>query len=101
MKMTKDQPLVAKIEGQQLVIRIGIDTLAYSAEHCPRLYDYDKHDGPPYCKVVNKEELAMDVIHELEREQEDGTTPLHLLLDQAIIDAMDGGSAAFAEGNDK
>lgn len=94
----KDQPLIAKIEGQQLVIRIGIDVLAFSAEHCEHLYDDVKHPtGPPYCKVINKEELAIDVIRELEREQEDGTTPLHLLLDQAVIDAMEDGSAAFAE----
>lgn len=39
MPKAKDWPLRLKIENSQLVIRIGIDTLAHSAEHCPLFYD--------------------------------------------------------------
>jgi hypothetical protein len=94
----KDHPLTCQIEGQQLVIRIGIDTLAFCAERCTKLYDYDKHrDSEKYCTVVNNEELANDVATELQREREDGATPLHFLFDNAIVAAMEDGSLAFKE----
>lgn len=96
---SKEQPLTCKIEGQQLVIRIGIDTLAFVAEHCPKFFDYEKHvkTGPPYASVLNPEELASDVCSMLQKEEEDGTTPLHILIDDAIEAARDDGSLAFAE----
>lgn len=95
----RNAPLSACIEGNQLVVRIGIDTLAFSAEHCPRFYDADKPldaDGP-YVRVTNKRELAKDIVRELLREEEDGTNPLHVLLDDAIEAAREDGSLGFEE----
>jgi hypothetical protein len=92
----RDTPLQAGIENDQLVIRIGIDTLHYSAEHCPLLYDGTVENcDPPYCKVLDKRELARDVIMELFREREDGSSPISDLLDEAILAAMEDGSEAF------
>lgn len=94
-----DTPLKVAIEGEELVVRIGLDTLAFSAEHCPRLFDYDKHvnTGPPYCKVVDKAELARDVMRAFLDEEEDGSTPLSDCFDDAIVAAMDDGSLAFQD----
>jgi hypothetical protein len=94
-----DLPLVCRREGEQLVIRIGIGTLAFAAEHCEKFYDYDKHasTGPPYVKVIDKGELCNDTIRELSREREDGATPLCLLLDECTEAARDDGSLAFAD----
>jgi hypothetical protein len=92
-----DLPLVCRIEGEQLVIRIGIDTLAFATEHCEKFYDYDKHDGPPYVKVVDKNALAHDTVHELLREREDGATPLCFLFDDAAEAALEDGSLAFCD----
>jgi len=93
----KDRPLECVVEDDQLIIRIGIDTLAFSAEHCPLFYDDRYRKYPPYVKVTNKEELANDVVGRLLHEQDDGTTSLHELLDNAIMDAYDNGSLGFDE----
>lgn len=95
-----DRPLEVNIEGQELVIRIGINTLQHATEHCERLRDHqnEKHDyGPPYVEVVNATILADDVRGQLLEEQEDGTTPVHILLDDAIEAAFENGSLAFTD----
>jgi hypothetical protein len=90
-----DRPLKVGIENNQLVIRIGIDRLAYSAENCERFYDYNFHEGPPYIKITNNEEFANDVIRQLVKEAEDGSTPLDGLLDDACVDAYEDGSTGI------
>ena len=98
-----DQPLEAAIEGDQLVIRIGLDTLAWAAERCPKFRNEElvlqgkQEDLGPYVIVENKLELARDGVRELEREEEDGSTPLHYLLDEAIEKAYEEGSTGFTE----
>lgn len=95
----KDCPLSVAVEGDELVIRIGIDTLAFSAEHCPLFYNEEKHMGAmgPYVKVEDKVELAKDVIRAMQHEEEDGSTPLSDMFDKAIEDAAEDGSCAFTE----
>lgn len=98
--MKKNTPLSAEIENGELVIRIGIDTLAYAAERCPKFYEYDKHEQlgvEIYCKICDPAELAKDVKRELFREKEDGSSPFSDLLDECIVAARDDGSLAFAD----
>jgi hypothetical protein len=97
-----DLPLVCRREGEQVVIRVGIGTLAFAAEHCERFYVEEQHasGGPPYCKVIDKGELANDVIREFMHEREDGATPISLLLDECLEDARDDGSLAFADDSE-
>lgn len=90
-------PLQCKVEGKELVIRVGLETLKFATEHCPRFYDPDKDGDGPYVKVVDLKELAADVRGALLHEEEDGSTPLHVLLDDAVEAAFDNGSLAFAE----
>lgn len=98
-----DRPLTVKIEDNQLVIRVGINTLVYCTEHCPIFYDYEKdaktpgYGLGPYVKVKNKKELVKDVIGEILHEKEDGSTPLSDMLDNAILAAYEDGSLGFAE----
>lgn len=90
----KDQPLQVQIIDDRLVISIGIETLCYSAENCPRFYDgeTDKYT----LKVTDMAVFAQDVARELNREKEDGETPVCVLLDQAIEDAVGDGSKGVA-----
>lgn len=88
-------PLSVGVEDSQLVIRIGIGTLAFATECCPLLAG-DAID-PPYVKVADKKMLAEDVLRALSDEEEDGTTPVHRLLDEAILEAYAQGSLAFDE----
>ncbi len=88
-------PLRCFVDGNQVVFRIGINTLVWAAEHCPKLHDGERHSEPPYIKVVDALSLAGDVVAEVNREEEDGSTPLHLMLDNAIFNACENGSIGF------
>lgn len=93
--MSKDTPLSAKVEGDELVIRIGLHTLAFAAEHCPLFYDYEKNRHPPFVDVADAGQLAHDTIRALFHEREDGSTPLGDTFDQATLHAFEDGSTAF------
>lgn len=92
----RDRPLQACVQDDQLVIRIGLETLKTAAEHCPLFYDGTVENcDPPYVKVKGRRELAKDVKRELFREREDGSSPISDLLDEAIMAAFEDGSLAF------
>jgi hypothetical protein len=89
-----DTPLTTSIEDGDLVIRIGTRTLAWSLEHHPDLLN---ERAEPTYKVSDEAEFAKDVLRELEREEEDGTTLVHLMLDKATKEALEQGSCAVKE----
>jgi len=92
----KDKPLTVEVKDNKLIISIGIDTLAFVAERCPHFYNYDKHNNEEkYVTVVDNNELAHDVVRALTDEEEDGSTILHRLIDDAIEDAYEDGSLGF------
>lgn len=96
MAALRDRPLQACIQDDQLVIRIGLETLKFAAEHCPLFYDGTVENcDPPYTKIKDARELAKDVKRELFREREDGSSPIRDLLDEAIMAACEDGSLAF------
>ena len=80
-----DTPLHVKIEDSQLVIRIGID----------RLNGHDNHPTIPPLTVLDRKRWAQDIAYELQRESEDGSTPLDLLIDAAIKRAIEMGTSAI------
>ena len=87
----KDTPLELGIERNQIVIRIGISTLAFSA-HEKENNEYYEDDNRPKWRVINEKQFAQDVIYAMEIEKEDGSTPLTDFLDDMIEDALDEGS---------
>jgi len=98
--MSRDQPLIAEIKDDQLQIRVGLDTLKFAAERSPNdsLCWYDDKTGEYVShKVIDTDEFGEDVRQALLKEAEDGTTPLHLLLDAACVDAIENGSEAVEE----
>lgn len=80
-----DTPLHARIEDNQLVIRIGID----------RLDGHDCHPDFPELPIRDRHQWARDVLDELERDRGDGATPLCLMLDEAMKEALAMGSSAI------
>jgi len=96
-----NKPLKCGIEGDELVIRIGINTLKHAAEHCPKFYDYKKEEKSqkyiegPYQIVEDAEELAQDIALVMQREEEDGSSPISDFLDNMILDAYEDGSIGF------
>lgn len=93
----KDRPLTVEVMDDELQIRIGLSVLKMAAERNPLFFDFNQHDydDEEYVNVTDERTLAVDVARELNREQEDGTTPVHLMLAQAVFDAMENGSEAF------
>lgn len=93
-KKSADRPLRVSIERDQLVIRLGVNTLAHAAEYCPVFYDDEHNADPPFIKVTDRAAFAVDVLRALQHEEEDGSGPLSKLLDDAIELAYDDGSEA-------
>ena len=88
--MLAKTPLKVRITGGVLTISIGVETLKYVAEHHEEFW---QPQTDKYALVVsNVNQFAKDVRNELEREEEDGSTPVHLMLDKAIYQAVEQGS---------
>ena len=83
-------PLTVGVEGDQLVIRIGVDTLAFCFEIGDDNNPFDKkvNDFRREYKVTNKHKFARGVADGLRDEEEDGSTPLTRILDSAFIHAV-------------
>ena len=82
-----------------LVIRIPIGTMIYAFENDPANEDWNGTEHVPP-KVTDRDGFVAEVIHELEREQEDGTTPVHLMMDGAMREAIEQGSQHVKCGAD-
>ena len=84
-----DQPLVVRIEGQHLVVRIGIATLKFCS--------HAEVGGslPEGVRVIHGRMWAKDVISALLREEEDGTNLINSTLDRGIELACEDGSVAL------
>lgn len=94
--MPADKYLTYEVVDDELVVRIGIDTLAFAADHSDLFnpFDEDKNDFVQRWKVIDNLEWAKDVVREINREEEDGSSPLTNLLDKASENALDQGSIA-------
>lgn len=93
--MTKpaDQVLTAEVRGGRLVISIGVNLLANALELGPELSHYDEATGEwSHPKVTDAVVFAREIAIELEREEEDGTTPVHRMLDAAALKAIESGA---------
>lgn len=92
-----DQPLNIDVEKQQLVIRIGVDTLAFAFENGDIANPFIDalNDFTRAYKVTNSKQFAHDVVDELTKEEEDGSNLITRLLDRVCLDAVENGSAAI------
>ncbi|KPM60218.1 hypothetical protein HB4184_22175 [Pseudomonas putida] len=91
-ELTNVPPTVA-VEGDQLVIRITTECLLHAVTCAPEWpVDYK---GDPI-SIQNGTLLIQEIIHELQREDEQGTNQMHRLLDQAALDAINNGSEAVS-----
>lgn len=83
-------PTVA-VEGDQLVIRITTECLLHAIT-CNSQWPVDATGEP--IRIENGALLVQEIILELQREDEQGTNPMHHLLDNAVLGALDNGSEA-------
>lgn len=85
---------LAKLEGDEIVIRVPLAAIPHAAKIAfeEANYSVDESTGETSMVVTNARTFALDMIRELNAESEDGSTPIHYLLDRAVIDASEGGS---------
>lgn len=82
----------AVIDDGAIVIRVALDALPQVVEGawaCNKL--------PVRYKLTNVEAFARDLVTELNREAEDGTTRVHVLFDGAIEEALEQGAEGIEE----
>ena len=77
--------LEAVIENGELRISIGVDTLCFAVE-TGRGY------GLGDITITDKQVFIQDILNEINREAEDGSTMVHQMLDKATSDAIENGA---------
>jgi hypothetical protein len=82
-----DAPLSVEHEGNDLVIRIGID----------HLNGHDCHETLPELKIIDREQWVKDIIYEIAGEDESGASPIGNLFDRSMVEALENGSLGVAE----
>lgn len=84
---------LAKIEGKEIVIRLPLAALPFAASVAFVETGYAANDdAEPSLKITDAKAFAPYLVRALSDESEDGTTPIHKLLDQAICDACEQGA---------
>lgn len=80
---------MAKVEGEEIVIRIRIDVIQTAVGAVP--------GWPENYRVADPAEAAKAIVYRLNDEEEDGTTLIHRALDQAVLTALEQGDEGFEE----
>lgn len=99
-KTLAGQPLTVGVEKDELVIRIGVNTLAFSFEVSEDNQPFDKkaNDFRRAFKVTDKHRFAEGVSVGLTNEEEDGSTPFTKILDEAFIYAVESDYGVDKDG---
>lgn len=71
----------AQIKDGHLVISLSISTLAHAARHSEHFFQAKEHGTPLI--ITNEAVFAESVCHALNREAEDGSTPISRVIDAA------------------
>lgn len=77
---------LAKIDGEEIVIRFPIAALTGVVP-----YALERAWGARNIAVVDKVAFAEELVVELNREEENGDTPVHRMIDNAVVRAADNG----------
>jgi len=81
---------LAKIENGHIVVRIPIKDISSAASEGLNYVGCDYGDEMDY------DDLATDIVSELNSESEDGSTLVNYMLDEAVKNGSENGLKAFA-----
>lgn len=87
--------LTVRMEGEELVIRLPLDTIPLVVAACPSLW---QEEGCP--RVTDARVFADAVLMALHREEEDGTTHVHRMFDAAFVEAVERGAEGVVMPSD-
>lgn len=85
----------ARIVDGELVIKLKVSTLAHAARHSEYFFRCEE-DGTTL-KITDEAAFAESVVSALNREEEDGSTPITRLLDEATEWASEQGLDGIEE----
>jgi len=91
--VAKDTELSVNIVDDELVIRVGISTLCTAVRQC-EVIDHavmDADDDESAVEITDEAVFAQAIRDALKDEEEDGSTPVHRLLDAAANEAIEQG----------
>jgi len=101
-KLGSRKHLSVKIAKGVLTISIGMATLANAIRFNPDLAAWDEVTGDELLSEITDVTLfGKELVRALESEEEDGTTPVHLMLDAAALSAIENGAEGILTGDDK
>jgi hypothetical protein len=92
--MKPQTPLSVVVQNGELVIRIGVNSLVCATAYGDASHQFDDEAGE-YIRnfaITDACQFAKDVALQMQREEEDGSTPLSDLLDKMAQAAIDDGS---------
>ena len=101
MKNLAGRSLIIGVEKDELVIRIGVNTLAFAFEISEDNQFFDEMEANDFrraFKVVDKHKFARGVALGLMSEEEDGSTPITKVLDEAFIHAVENDRGVDEDG---
>lgn len=88
-----------KVEENEIVIRMPVNLLSHWLEMADfNCADNCADDGESSISIVTDPvKFAEEIVNELTKEEEDGTTPVHLMIDKAMEDAIENGCEGVSE----
>lgn len=87
---------LVSIEGDDIVIRVTLDALVFASERgCLCTFSVLKNDFRTV-KVHDPVRWRDAIVRALRREKENGDTPVHLMLDEALEYALDQGEEGIS-----
>jgi hypothetical protein len=85
-------PLRCEVRGMGWIdMGVSIGVLRFAAEQHPEFWDGQRPDSEPNIKITDSQKFAREVVAEINRESEDGSTLLTRMLDKAISNAVEAG----------
>lgn len=87
--------LKVEIINKKLVISIGLEALAFAVEYSDS-WPIDEFIVDPGIYGDYKD-FGESIVQYLEFEEEDGTTPVHRMLDSVVLEALEQGAEGFLE----
>lgn len=85
-----------EIEKGVLTIAVPVGALATAAPYAfDKRWGYEQHG----LTVTDENAFAREVLRQLRKESEDGTTVVHLMLDKAMCDVCEDGGEGVEQGS--
>jgi hypothetical protein len=92
--MAVKMPLRCRILKGVLTITVGADTVKFATENHPTFFN---EEGENTLEVADKSEWLRSVVSRINSEEEDGSTLLTKMLDDAIAEAVEQGEEGLRD----